>query len=105
VTKKPTDHNRQHISEAWGNLIAETEGGLPSRTRTVGEFIREEKRSRPKVDGRTLKTTGRREQLNVRLRAATKKEIQQLAEAHQWLIGEVIEQAIAALNEKLNSQK
>lgn len=94
---------QQGPNAAWARLVAET-SGTPTRTKTLAEFLREEKRRPEKIDGRSLRKTGRTEQFNVRLKAGTKQDIQALADAQDWLIGEVIEHAIAALKEKLGQK-
>ena len=94
----------QETVAAWARLVEQAKEA-PPRTMTVGEHLRDEKRQPQKVDGRSLRKTGRTEQFNVRLRAGTKQEVQRLAEAHGWLIGEVIEHAVVALIEKLAEKK
>lgn len=89
---------------AWERLV-ERNKERPTRTMTVAEHLRDEKQQPKKVDGRKLRRTGRTEQFNVKLKDATKQEIQRLADANDWLIGEVIEHAVVALNEKLAQKK
>lgn len=75
---------------------------MPERAPSVIEQLSGGKREGPKVDGRSLRKTGRTEQFNVRLRSETKQDIQALADSNGWLIAEVIEKALEALREKLS---
>ena len=94
----------QDTVAAWARLVEQAKEP-PARTMTVGEHLRDEQRQPKKVDRRSLRKTGRTEQFNVRLKSATKQEIQRLADDNGWLIGEAIEHAVAALNEKLTRTK
>ena len=99
MTKKRPELD-DSTSRAWARLVAET-GTASHRAPSVAEQLNYNKREDPKVDGRSLRKTGRTEQFNVRLRVETKQHIQDVAEANKWLIAEVIERALAALDEKL----
>lgn len=99
MTKRRTDIGPD-TAEAWARVI-ETAAAPPSRTLGVGDHLLREKQHPKRVDGRSLRKTGRTEQFNVRVKAETKQEIQRLSDANDWLIGEVIEQAVSALSEKL----
>ena len=90
------------VNASWARLIEISKSGR-SRARSVDEHIKIEHAVEKKIDGRTLRKTGRTEQLNVRVAAETKGEIVALANAHDWLIGEVIEKAIAALKSKMDA--
>jgi hypothetical protein len=102
VTKKRAD-GKTDTHAAWARLVTETTGA-PPRTLSVADHLSNGKRGDKKVDGRSLRKTGRTQQFNVRLKSDTKQEIQRLADANNWLIGEVIEHAIAALAEKFGRQ-
>ena len=93
--------NEDKTKQAWARLVGEVNDPAARRF-NVGDQVGGSKLAPKKVDRRTLRKTGRTEQFNVRLKASTKLEIQRLAEARDWLIGEVIEHAVLALNEKLN---
>ena len=103
ATKNHTSLSDQATDAAWRNLIelagdpAATRGSLESRIAT-------ERRTDKKLDGRSLRRTGRTVQQNVRLRLETTAEIKTIAEAQGWLVGEVIEQAIEALKAQLQKQ-
>ena len=90
------------IDVAWARLVEMAKTGTP-RTKSVDAQIQAEQAGAKKVDGRTLRKTGRTEQLNVRVAAETKAEIQALAGANDWLIGEVIERAVIALKAQLET--
>ena len=90
------------IKTAWGRLIDIARSG-EARTKSADQHIKIEREEARKVDGRTLQKTGRTEQLNVRVRAETKAEIQALANAHGWLIAEVIEKAVSSLKARMES--
>ena len=94
--RKPLD-----AQEKWARLVADTRGA-PTRSLSAESYVAASKRPQPKVDGRSLRKTGRTEQFNVRLKADTKLAIQRLADENDWLIGEVIEHAIAALTVQLH---
>lgn len=85
---------------AWEQLKAAAELST-SRSTNVAAQIQQEKREQKKIDGRTLRKTGRTEQLNVRVKSGTKKEIERIAGDNGWLIAETIEHAIAALQQSL----
>ena len=90
------------INASWARLIDMAKAGT-ARPRSVDEHVKAERVEAKKVDGRTLRRTGRTEQLNVRVAADTKAEIQAIANAQEWLIGEVIEKAVAALKSKMDA--
>lgn len=96
------DRKSLDTHQRWARLVAETRG-TPTRALTADDYVAGGKRSQTKVDGRSLRKTGRTEQFNVRLKADTKRAIQQLADENDWLIGEVIEHAVAALTAKLSN--
>jgi hypothetical protein len=50
-----------------------------------------------RLDGRSLRATGRTVQLNVKITEATKETVLQLAQERGLLVSEVIEQAVALL--------
>ncbi len=50
-----------------------------------------------RLDGRSLRATGRTVQLNVKITDATKEAVLRLAQARGLLVSEVIEQAVALL--------
>ena len=94
----------ERIKSAWSQLVEIAKSG-ENRTRSVDEHVKAERAELKKIDGRTLRKTGRTDQLNVRVAAETKAEIQALANAHDWLIGEVIEKAVAALKREMRTGK
>ncbi|MHB0679196.1 hypothetical protein ACX4MV_11465 [Roseomonas mucosa] len=51
----------------------------------------------PRLDGRSLRATGRTTQLNLKVAAETKARLMALAEARGQMMAEVFEDAIAAL--------
>lgn len=56
----------------------------------------------PVVDGRSLRATGRTAHLNLKATAETREHIVRIAQEQGWLMAEVIEHAIRALNEQLD---
>ena len=72
-----------------------------SRSIDIGARLKAEHQLGQKIDGRSLRRTGRTHQVNVRLTESTKHAIQRIASARDLLIGEVIEQAVAALEAQL----
>jgi hypothetical protein len=101
VTKRRSS-NAEATEAAWARLVAKT-GATPPRTPTVAGHLAGDSPDK-KIDGRSLRKTGRTEQFNVRVKAETRRTIQSLADANDWLIAEVIERAVAALEEKLAKQ-
>jgi hypothetical protein len=99
VNDDPQEKMTQTLA-GWEQLKATTSSGA-TRLVSVKQQLRQERREQKKIDGRTLRKTGRTEQLNVRVRSGTKEDLQKLAQQNNWLIAETLEQAIAALREKL----
>ena len=90
--------------EGWVRLLEDINGG-GTRGMSAAKQISLEKKALKKIDGRSLRKTGRTQQFNARVKASTKREIQHIAKSQGWLIGEAIEHAVAALVEKLDSEK
>ena len=101
--KKQTSISDHATDAAWRNLV-ELAGDLAATRGSLKSRIATERRTDKKLDGRSLRRTGRTVQQNVRLRLETTAEIKNIAEAQGWLVGEVIEQAIEALKVQLQKQ-
>lgn len=64
---------------------------------SLADRFEAEARGGGKIDGRSLRRTGRTEQLAVRVTAKTKEAYQAYAARHDILLAEVLERALAAL--------
>ena len=95
--------NMQTTLASWEQLKAAVDNGS-SRSTSVATQLRQEKHEQKKVDGRTLRRTGRTEQFNFRVKGGTKQEIESIARENGWLIAETLERAIEALCEKLQAK-
>lgn len=102
MSGKKRDEDEQDIQMKWQRLVATSGGDVP-RGSSATERLASERREQKKVDGRTLRKTGRTHQVNVRLKQETKDAIQRVAAAKNWLIGEVIEHAVALLESQLSA--
>lgn len=69
--------------------------GVDDSVATVSERVESE--VGPKMDGRSLRRTGRTEQLAVRVTAETKRAYQTYADEHGILMAEVLERGLEAL--------
>lgn len=98
--KRPQPMSAAAIDAAWRNLTVAA-ADRSARSDTIKERLATERREEKKIDRRTLRKTGRTQQVNIRLRQATRDDIQRLSETHGWLIGEVIEHAIEALKAQM----
>lgn len=99
MSDKPTRPGAMDVEAGWRRL--QQLGGSDRRGPDVKDRLAAEKRAAKKIDRRTLRRTGRTEQFNVRLKQETKDAILRLAEANNWLNGEVVERAIALLEQHL----
>lgn len=90
-----TDKPRQRVLDAW-NRIRQKSETHPRLATSTEAAIRAEEREQ-KLDRRSLRRTGRTEQLNVRVKAETKQTIHAIAEQNGLKIAQVIERAIEAL--------
>lgn len=98
------DDTRGDLRAKWKHLVA-VSGLDGTRAGSLDERIKTERRDEKKIDGRSLRRTGRVHQVNVRLKEETKEAIQRIAKSQDWLIGEVIERAVALLDAQLNLAK
>lgn len=57
-----------------------------------------------KVDGRTLRKTGRSEQMMLRTTPAVRKDVERLAAANGWSFSETMERAIEALKREMKGR-
>ena len=80
-----------------GSKLRKTKGA------SVADRLQLERQELAKLDGRSLRATGRTEQLNLRLTAETKDKIQAIATEKSMKLAEVIERAIAALERELKT--
>jgi hypothetical protein len=54
-----------------------------------------------KIDGRSLRKTGRSKQVMWRTTPAYQQEVMKLAEAHGWTVGQTLERAVDALKREM----
>lgn len=101
--KKPPIVDPDDIQAKWQRII-NASGGEVRQAPALKDRLAAEKRDEKKVDGRTLRRTGRTQQVNIRLKQQTKDSIQRIATAQDWLIGEVIEHAVTLLEAHLAAQ-
>ena len=95
------------MTERWdtAKLVEGLRGKFqkPAAEKSTGSTLAERKLAEGgKVDGRTLRKTGRTELFSARLRKETKDAVHAYAREHDLLVAEVIEHAFAAL---LDSKK
>lgn len=98
--KKFPTGGRTDIASAWRNMV-EAAGEPTTRIAGLKNRLAEERREPAKIDGRSLRKTGRTLQVNVRMKQGTKASIERIASSRNWLIGEVIEHAVAALEAQI----
>lgn len=73
----------------------------PTGRDTAAERQKKEAGATAKVDGRTLRRTGRSRQVMMRTTPAYEQEIKAIADAHNWTIGQTLERAVDELKRKL----
>jgi hypothetical protein len=72
---------------------------------TVAERSIKERDGTAKIDGRSLRKTGRSKQVMWRTTPAYQQDVMNIAAAHGWTVGQTLERAVDALKRELKGAK
>lgn len=96
--KERFDGARMGDSDPDPEMLAKIKDRFVKPAKLPGTTVAERKRSEgEKIDGRTLRATGRTELFSARVTEATKAALHDYAREHDILLGEVLERAVVAL--------